>query len=95
MLSCINCNISNVEHQKVGLYTSILAVISFIGLVVLLFSSNSIGADTNESYLGLNATDEEDDLIENITPMSCTYRGKLNLDTDTQSSLHKYQKILK
>ncbi len=83
------------KHQKIGLYTAIFAILGFIGLLLLFYYSFG-GSDTSDSYHAFDGADihEEDDLLEVIVPMSCTYRGKLKLDTATQSSLKKYQSIL-
>ena len=84
------------KHQRTGLYISILSVIGLVSLV-LLFYFNFPESNTDDSNFGLEGIgmyEEEDDLLEVVAPMSCTYRGKLKLDADTQSSLKKYQKIL-
>ena len=81
------------KHQKVGLFIAILSVIGLIS-AILLFNVYFNHANTDSSYLDFDGVDDKDDLLEVSVPMSCTYRGKLKLDIDTQSSLKKYQKVL-
>jgi len=55
-----------------------------------------IKIEGNDPFSGLPPEEaEEDILLENFTPMSCVYRGKINFDTESKVNLQKYQRIIK
>ena len=55
-----------------------------------------IEIEDNDPFSGLPPEEaEEDILLENFTPMSCVYRGKINFDTESKVNLQKYQRIIK
>ena len=74
------------------LFTSI----PIIGILLIgtgyLNTSNFVSSDI---YEGVGQDDESGFFSEVVVPMSCTYRGKLKLDLDSQNSLKRFQRILK
>ena len=74
------------------LFTSI----PIIGVLLIgtgyLNTSNLVSGDI---YEGVGQDDESGFFSEVVVPMSCTYRGKLKLDLDSQNSLKRFQRILK